>query len=202
MSNRLIIVGAGGHGKVITDIALKNGYTNINFIDGNVKGSCMDFPVIGSSDRIFDLNDGKTDFVIAVGNDKTRKMIAEKYDVNWVTLIHPSAQISTNVSIGIGTVVMATAVINADTKIGKHCIINTGAVIEHDNVIGDYVHISPKVALGGTTRIGELTHIGIGAAVINNINISKNCVVGAGAVVVDNLEHSATYVGVPARKVL
>lgn len=202
MSNRLVIVGAGGHSKVIADIALKNGYTNICFVDDNATGNCMSFPIIGTSDILYDLNDAKTDFVIAVGNNKTRKMIAEKYDVNWVTLVHPSAQISVNVSVGSGTVVMATAVINADAKIGKHCIINSGAVIEHDNVIGDYVHLSPKVALGGTTHVGELTHIGIGASVINNICICENCVVGAGAVVVKDIEHSGTYVGVPAKESL
>lgn len=202
MSNRLIIVGAGGHGKVIADIAIKNGYTNIVFVDDNANGSCMGFPVIGTSEKINDFNDGKTDFMLGIGNNTTRKMLAQKYDVNWVTLIHPSAQISVNVSIGTGTVVMANAVVNADAKIGKHCIINTGAIVEHDNIIENFVHISPKVALGGTTHIGELTHIGIGASVINNISICENCVLGAGAVVVDNIEHSSTYVGVPAKEVL
>ena len=136
--NRLVIIGAGGHGKVIADSAWKNGYTNICFVDDNAKGECMGFPILGNSSLIKSLNNGETDFVIAIGSNKIRKNIAEKYDVNWVTLIHPSAQISINASIGIGTVVMACATINAAAKVGKHCIINTGAVIEHDNIISNY----------------------------------------------------------------
>lgn len=197
--NRLIIIGAGGHGKVIADNALKNGYTDINFIDDNLKGECLGFPVIGTVSEIEAFDDGKTDFIIGIGNNNIRKIIAEKYDVNWVTLVHPSAQIALNVSVGKGTVVMAGAVVNVCATVGKHCIINTNAVVEHDNVIGDYVHISPGVALGGTVHIGEHTHIGIGATVINNITVCGNSVIGAGSVVVKNISDSGKYVGVPAR---
>ena len=202
MNNRLVIVGAGGHGKVIADIAVKNGYTDICFVDDSATGSRMGFPVKGNSTAINELNDGDTDFVIGIGNNNVRKLIAEKYDVNWVTLVHPLACISLNVTLKEGTVVMANAVINADVSVGKHCIINTSAVIEHDNVIEDYVHISPNVALGGTTRVGKLTHIGIGSSVINNVSICENCVIGAGAVVVADIEHSSTYVGVPAKEII
>ena len=200
MSNRLIIVGAGGHGKVIADNALKNGYTNINFVDDHATDKCMGFPIIGPCAEIETLNDGKTDFVIGIGNNEIRQKIAERYDVNWVTLIHPSAQIAANVIIGAGSVVMAGAVVNACASVGKHCIINTGAVVEHDNVIKDYVHLSPKTALGGTVYVGERTHIGIGATVKNNIEICNDCIIGAGAVVIKNIVESGPYVGVPARK--
>lgn len=199
--NRLVIVGAGGHGKVIADNALKNGYTDISFVDDRTIGSCMGFPIVGRSSDIRELDDGKTDFVIGIGNNAIRKMIAENNDVNWVTLIHPSAQISAGVSIGKGTVVMAQVVVNAGAVMGNHCIINSGAVVEHDNAIGDYTHISPGAMLGGTVRVGKLTHIGIGAAVRNNIDICDNCIVGAGAVVVKDIKESGTYVGVPVRKI-
>lgn len=197
--NRLIIVGAGGHGKVIADNAVKNGYTDICFIDDSLKGECLGFPVIGTVSETESFNDGKTDFVIGIGNNETRKNIAEKFDVNWATLIHPSAKISLNVTIGKGTVVMAGAVVNVCAEVGKHCIINSNAVVEHDNVIGDYVHISPGVALGGTVSIGDCSHIGIGATVINNISVCRNCVIGAGSVVVRNIEAGGKYAGVPAR---
>jgi acetyltransferase-like isoleucine patch superfamily enzyme len=98
----------------------------------------MGFPIIGTSIEIKRLNDENTDFVIGIGNNATRKLIAEKYDVNFVTLVHPSAQIGVNVSIGKGTVVMVGAVINPCSSIGEHCIINTRAVIEHDNVVENY----------------------------------------------------------------
>jgi len=199
--NKLVIVGAGGHGKVIADNALKNGYTEIAFVDDNATGACMGFPIAGKCEDLGGMNDGKTDFVIAIGKNTTRSAVAQRHDVNWVTLIHPSAEIAANVTVGRGTVVMAGAVINADARVGHHCIINTGAIVEHDNVIGDYVHLSPRATLGGTVTVGARTQIGIGAAVINNIDICSDCLIGAGAVVVKNITDSGTYVGVPARKI-
>ena len=199
--NRLVIVGAGGHGKVIADNALRNGYKDIFFVDNYLKGECMGFEIIGTHADIEALDTGTTDFVIGIGNNDSRKLIAEKYNVNWVSIIHPSAQIATNVAIGLGTVVMAGAVVNACAKIGEHCIINTCAIIEHDDIIENYVHISPRAAVGGTVNIGESTHIGIGAVVKNNIDICSDCIIGAGAVVVRDIKEKGIYVGVPERKI-
>lgn len=193
--NRLIIIGAGGHGKVIADNAFKNGYTDICFVDDNLTGECMGFAIIGRLEDLVVLNDGKTDFVIGVGNNKIRKMIAEKYNINWVTIVHPSAQIAVNVSIGKGTVVMAGAVVNACTSIGEHCIINTSAVVEHDNVLGDYVHISPGVKLSGTVTVGKCTWIGTGASVINDVNICEDVIIGVGSVIIKNIQTKGTYYG-------
>lgn len=198
--NRLVIVGAGGHGKVIADNAVKNGYTDIAFLDDNNVGNCMGFPIVGKCCYAETLNDGNTDFVIGIGNNNIRKDIAEKNSVNWTTLVHPSAQIAMNVKIGKGTVVMANAVVNVCATVGEHCIINTGSIVEHDNVIEDFVHISPNAALGGTVRVGERTHIGIGASVINNISICGDCVIGAGAVVVREIKEKGTYKGIPAKR--
>ncbi len=199
MHNRLIIIGAGGHGKVIADIALKNNYTDILFLDDAAQGHRMGFPIAGTTASLEERNDGKTDFIIGIGNNKLRKEIALSHNLPWVTLIHPAAQISYGVQLGAGTVVMAGAVINADSKIGKHCIINSCAVVEHDNFLADYVHISPNAALGGTVHLGECTHIGIGASVKNNIDICDFCTIGAGAVVITSLETPATYIGIPAK---
>ena len=198
--NRLVIIGAGGHGKVVADIALKNGYSDICFVDDNAVGECLGFPIIGTSACVGALDDGVTDFVIGIGSNLIRKKVAECHDVPWATLIHPSAQIGAEVSIGNGTVVMANAVINVSAKVGLHCIINTGAIVEHDNVIEDYVHLSPGAVLGGTVRIGELTHVAIRATVRNNINICRECTIGAGAVVVKQIVKRGTYIGVPAQK--
>ncbi len=194
--NRLIIIGAGGHGKVIADNALKNGYTDISFVDDHTQGECMGFPIIGKSSEIQALNDGRTDFVMGIGNNVIRKMVVEKYNVNWVTLIHPSAQIAVNVSVGVGTVIMAGAVVNTCSTIGEHCIINTGAIVEHDNVIGDYVHISPGVKLSGTVVVGQRTWIGTGTSVKNNIEICEDVIVGVGSVVVKDIKNKGTYFGV------
>ena len=199
--NKLIIIGAGGHGKVIADNAVKNGYSDIRFLDDHAVGTCLGFRIVGSSNDIPHFDDGETDFILGIGNNAVRKKISETFDVNWVTLIHPSATIGLDVTVEEGTVIMAGAVVNACSKIGKHCIINSGAVVEHDNVIGDYVHISPRAALGGTVSVGACSHVGIGATVKNNVDICDNCVIGAGAVVVKNICEGGTYVGVPARKI-
>lgn len=201
MKNRLIIIGVGGHGRVIADIALKTGYTDICFVDDHVTGECMGFPVIGMCNRLTELDDGHTDFLIGIGSNETRKKISEAYDVNWTTLVHPSAQIAVCVSIGVGTAVMAGAIINTCANIGRHCIINSGAVVEHDNVLEDYVHVSPQAALGGTVHVGALSHIGIGAVVKNNTNICAGCTIGVGAAVTRDIKQSGTFVGVPARKI-
>lgn len=197
---RLIIIGAGGHGKVIADIALKNGYRDICFVDDEISESSLGFPVIGGICDVKHLINNETEFIIAIGNNAIRKKIAEECNLNWITLIHPSAQIGFNVSIGKGTVVMAGAIINPNTIIGKHCIINSGAIVEHDNLLEDYVHVSPQTALGGTVTVGECTHIGIGAIVKNNVNICRDCVIGAGAVVVNTISRrGGVFIGVPAR---
>ncbi len=198
--NRLVVIGASGHGKVVVDIALKLGYKNILFIDDNVVGEFIGFPIVGKSEDLEQLNDESTDFILAIGNNKIRKRISEQYKVNWVTIVHPSAQVSAQAIIGQGTLVGSNAVINAGAKVGRHCIINTGAIVEHDDSLSDYVHLSPNAALGGTVCIGEGTHVGIGATVINNVNICSNCIIGAGAVVVNDLTREAIYIGIPAKE--
>lgn len=200
MSKKLVIIGASGHGKVIADIALKTGYEVVGFLDDNetVEENCG-FPVLGKTKDIVKYKD-QCKFVIAIGNNSIREKVAEQYNVQWATLIHPTAVLGINVQVGEGTVVMANAVINPCASIGKHCIINTGAIIEHDNDLEDYVHISPNATLAGTVCIGRKTHIGVGACVKNNITIAGNVVVGAGAAVVKDITDAGVYMGVPARR--
>lgn len=195
--NRLIIIGASGHGKVIADIAVKNGYEDIVFLDDdeNIK-ECAGFLVVGKTDEAHYMDGDK---IVAIGNAQIRERIQNS--IKTVTLIHPNASISRRVAIGEGTVVMAGAVINSDVKIGKGCIVNTGASIDHDCVIKDYAHISVGAHVAGTCVIGEKTWIGAGATVSNNIEITANCMIGVGAVVVKDIEEKGTWVGSPARKI-
>ncbi len=203
MSEKVVIIGASGHGKVIADIIISSGNFVKGFLDDcdDIQGkSILGFPVLGKVSDYKEYAD--CEFIIAIGNPYIRKKIAELLDVKWHTAIHPKAVISKlGVEIGEGTVVMANAVINPDTKIGKHCIINTSAVIEHDNRLEDFVHISPNATLAGIVTVGTCTHIGAGASTKQVINIASNCTIGAGAVVVDDISESGTYVGVPARKI-
>lgn len=200
---RLVIIGASGHGKVIADIAVKNGYEDIVFLDDdeNVK-ECAGFPVVGKTNMITDM-DGEA--IVAIGNASMRERIQGSIQsqkrVKLATLIHPNAVISRRVEIDAGAVVMAGAVINSDVVIGKGCIINTGASVDHDCKVGDFVHVSVGTHVAGTCRIGKRTWIGAGVVVSNNVNICGDCMIGAGAVVIRNIEESGTYVGCPARKI-
>ncbi|MEH7461460.1 acetyltransferase [Bacillus thuringiensis] len=205
MKNKLLIIGASGHGKVAADIALKmNKWQGIAFLDDDesVKLS-MGIEVIGkSADGSKHIED--CDFFVGIGNNVIREKIQEKLeaeDASIATLIHPSAVIGEQVELASGTVVMAGAVINCCTKIGKGCIINTASTIDHDNVIEDYAHISPGVHLAGTVKVGRGTWLGIGSVVSNNINITSDCKIGAGATVVKDITESGIYVGVPVRRV-
>lgn len=203
MNRDVVIIGAGGHGKVIADIVLQSGDRVLGFLDDNAGhlASVAGIPILG---RICDYSKYKdAQFVIAIGNSAVRQSIAnELRDVCWYTAIHPAAVISPlAVNIGEGSVVMANAVVNPGTTIGRHCIINTAAVVEHDNGIGDFCHISVGAKLAGTVMVGEHSWIGIGAVVSNNCSICDHSTVGAGGVVVKNITESGIYVGLPVRKI-
>lgn len=205
MHKNVIIIGAGGHAKVIADIIEKSGDEIVGFLDDNKElGTTVinNYKIIGDLNNRFTMVVTKKDveFIIAIGDNRKREEISHSPNLKFYTAIHPSAQIGLDVEIQEGTVVMANSCINSSAKIGKHCIINTGSIIEHDNIIEDCVHISPNAALGGTVKIGENTHVGIGSIVKNNITICRNCIIGAGAVVVKDILKEGTYVGVPAKK--
>ncbi len=200
---RVVILGAGGHGKVIADCITQSGDTVCGFFDDDesIGDTFAGFPVYH---KISEYDSVECDsYVIAIGNANTRKRVAESMPgVKWYTCIHPSAVIADDVTIGEGTVVLAGAVINPGASIGKHCIINTSSIVEHDNVLEDYVHVSVGATLTGTVHVGAKTWIGAGAVVINNKNICGDCMIGAGAVVIDDIDTPGTYVGVPAKMVI
>ena len=186
MSKKIVIIGASGHGKVIADIAKKNGYKEIVFLDDNENvHECGVYPVVGRSHEAKTIN---ADVIVGIPEGKV------------VTLIHPNAVVADDVMIGTGTVIMAGAVINSGVRIGRGCIINTCSSADHDCDMGDYVHIAVGSHLCGTVSVGDETWIGAGATVSNNISICSECMIGAGAVVTRDITEKGTYVGVPAKR--
>lgn len=200
MLDEVIVIGGGGHAKVVMDCICAAGDTIFGILDDNLStnDTVLGFPVLGKTTDFEKYRNHP--FLIAIGNNNVRKQFAQVLNVTWYTAIHPRAVVSRYARIGAGSVILPMAVVNAGASVGKHCIINTGAIIEHDDRIEDYVHISPAAALGGTVHIGEGTHVGIGAAVRNNITVCGGTTVGAGAVVVKNITESGIYVGVPAHR--
>jgi sugar O-acyltransferase (sialic acid O-acetyltransferase NeuD family) len=200
--NGLLIIGAGGHGRVVADIAKRTGcYQEIAFLDDAVLDGTFAYPYFGKTDAAFKYVD-RYDMVVAIGNGAVRKRIMdalESQGAYFATVISPDAVIAEDVVIGGGTVIGPSVVINTGTVIGKGVILNTASSVDHDCVIGDFCHVAVGARVCGTVAVGEHTWIGAGATVINNITVCPECLIGAGAVVVKNISSSGTYLGVPAK---
>jgi sugar O-acyltransferase (sialic acid O-acetyltransferase NeuD family) len=205
-TQQILIFGAGGHAKVVAEVARACGLEVIGFLEDH---SLRDgIPYFGS--QVVDWNRYEQDrerwrlipIALAVGDNSGRgevyqRLISAGSQIR--SLVHSSAVISPTAVIGSGTVVMAAAVVNADAHIGMGVIVNTSAVVEHDCRVGDFAHLSPNVALGGGARVGPRAHLGIGAVVLPRVEIGADSIVGAGSVVLDAVEPGTTVVGAPAR---
>ncbi len=199
--NKLMILGAGGHGRVVAEIAQLSGkYTDIAFLDDKAPEASFSYPYKGKCEAIAEYLKNY-DFFIAIGNAVNRRWLqteVEEAGGRIITLIHPSAIISKDVTIGKGTVVMAGAIINTGAKIGNGVILNTASSVDHDCIVGDFCHVSVGAHLCGTVHLGSGTWIAAGATVINNVNICPDCLIGAGSTVVHDISTSGVYKGVPA----
>ena len=197
MLKKLAIIGAGGHGKVVGEIALLNKYKTIDFFDDKLtKVKNFPFDVKDTIDNLQKYKNNYDSFFIAIGDNLVRKKKTEwikKLKLNIVTLIHPKSTISKFSSIGVGTCIMANAVINAGTLIKEGVIINTSASIDHDCKIDSFVHISPNASLSGNVKIEKLTHLGTGTSVHPGIKIGSNVKTGVGSKIFTNISKNRIY---------
>ncbi|MEK6643161.1 MAG: acetyltransferase [Planctomycetota bacterium] len=205
----ILILGAGGHGRVVLDIILQaRSHNPVGFLDNNpdIHGRRIDgLPVLGGINDLEKLKaSGVRAAVIAIGDNGARRALGdllESHDFEIVSAIHPSAQLARNASIGKGVVIAAGALVCAHCQIGDYAILNTGCIIDHESMIGMATHICPGVRLAGHVTVESGAHIGIGATVIQNVRIGFEAIVGAGAVVTQDVEPMTTVVGVPARPI-
>lgn len=204
-----IILGAGGHAKVVIDALKASGGTILGLTDIDQKThgkSILGVPVMGADDKVLEHKPDDVALINGVGSIRVsghRKEIFERFlkaGFAFPIVIHPSAIIGEDVEISEGSQVMAGAVIQPACRIGANCIINTRASIDHDCVIGAHSHIAPGAVLGGSVTVGEGVHIGAGATVIQNIEIGAGALVAAGAVVTRNVADGVRVAGVPARE--
>lgn len=206
---KVVILGAGGHAKVVAECIDAQKYDIVGILDKDTKmvGAYINgIPIIGSdeSPELW-LQNGITGCIIGighVGNYGLRKKLYEKYKnagFHMIKAIHPGSLVSKNAIISDGTVVMPGTVINANAMIGNNVIINTGSVIEHDVVVHDGVHIAPGSIISGGSEIGENTLIGARSVVIQMKKIGKNTIIGAGTVVIKDIPDGVVAVGNPAR---
>lgn len=205
MADALLIVGAGGHGKVVADTALEVGHwLRIGFVDDRLWSlqEVAGLPVVGRSVDLPGLVRDWPAAIVGIGDAATRLAVMGQLAAlgfSIPTLIHPSAVVSRRASIGTGTVVFAQAAVNSGASIGEACIVNTGATVDHDCRLAEGVHVCPGVSLAGGVTVGARAWIGIGSTVRNGITIGSDAMVGAGSVVVTPVPVSTTVFGVPAR---
>lgn len=197
----LLILGAGGHAKVVIDTARKCGYCPSAVFDDDetlIGTSVSGVPVVG---KIHDLSDNtEKNAFIAIGSNKVRQKLAARFfKMVWPTLIHPNAYVAPGAKIGPGSLVCAGAIIQPDAAIGSHSIVNTGAKVDHDCLIGDFVHICPGCNLAGAVKVDHGSLLGVGCSVIPLISIGAWCTIGAGSVVVRDVVSHQKAMGVPAR---
>jgi len=203
MSRRLGVIGAGGHGKVVADTALRCGWDEVVFFDALAAKegySIGHWNVVDVPENV--RLHGCEGVFVAIGNAEHRRNWCERLlsqSLPLVKLIDPSALVSAYAEISEGVIVVAGAVINVDSRVGRGAIINTRASIDHDCVVGAYSHVCPAVAIGGQVCVGESTWLGIGCQIKQCIHIGKGVTVGAGATVLSDIEDSLTVVGTPAR---
>jgi sugar O-acyltransferase (sialic acid O-acetyltransferase NeuD family) len=205
--NKLIIWGAGGHGKVVLDVARAVGvFREAVFIDDSCVepgGRFCDCELFPSSQRVELLKArGFRFFIVAVGDNLIREQLFRQginSELVPISLIHPSAVVSAATFIGDGTVGMPRIVVNAGAVIGRNCILNTGAIVEHDCQVGDHVHLAPGTILGGGVTVEPFALVGLGAIALPGALIGKGAIVGAGAVVLDSVSPGAIATGVPAK---
>lgn len=208
--SRLLILGAGGHAKVVAETAIATGqYSEVSFLDDRFSGpdalsSVLGFTVLGPLALALEPAHCEqfASAAVALGNATAR--------LNWIgqlaaagyalpVLIHPTACVSPSALLASGSVVFSQAAVQALASIGVGSILNTGCSVDHDVQLADGVHICPGAFLAGEVQVGARTWIGIGACVIQQVRIGSDVTVGAGAAVVRDLPDGVTAVGVPAR---
>jgi sugar O-acyltransferase (sialic acid O-acetyltransferase NeuD family) len=208
--NKIVVIGGGGHAKVLISILKKCRYEVVGYTDDYDRGSILGVSYLGGDSVLEEMGKESrvSHAVVGIGKvdcSDSRLKIQEdikRWGFTFPVITSPRASVNEDVGLGEGTVVFDGAVINSGARIGKACIINSNSTVEHDCRIDDDVHIGPGVAVSGGVEIGHHCMIGVGASICHGVTIANRSLIGAGATVNRNIEESGTYVGTPARKIL
>lgn len=203
----IVVVGASGHASVVIDIIERQrAYSIVGLLDRRGSGSAMGYEILGTEEDLPALAAarGITDAIVAIGDNWTRHLVVRSLEalvpgLEFVTAVHPAAQVGRGTEIGKGSVVMAGAVINPNARVGPFCVVNTCASLDHDSVMDEFSSLLPNASTGGSVRIGAFAAVCQGANVIHGRTVGAHTVVGAGATVLRDLPPCAVAYGTPAR---
>lgn len=206
MSERpFIIVGGGGHARVVASTLRELGENILGFTDPNSDASLgQELEHLGSDDVLANYASSDVNLTVGIGSshDVTRRadLFDEVKNTDFICppVVHPNAFVASEASIGIGSHVMAGAVIQAGTALAENVIVNTNATIDHDCEIGGHTHVAPGATVSGEVSLGAQVHVGTGASLIQGVHVGARSVVGAGAVVIEDVPPDSVVVGVPA----
>lgn len=211
MKNNIIVIGAGGHAKVLIDCLQQQENVNvIGILDTNSAShhqEILGVRILGDEDKLKEFSPHNVQLVNAIGSTdiplKRKKIFLQLKEkgYHFFSVVHPSAYIGRLVNLGEGIQIMAGCIVQTNSTIGINTIINTGTIIEHDCHIKDHVHLAPGVKLAGNVYIDDSCHLGIGAVVIQGITIKNNSLIGAGSVVINNVEQGQRMAGIPAKNI-
>ena len=208
--DNIVIIGGGGHAKVLINIIKKNNdFAITGYTDNNDCGEQLGIKYLGNDTILGELitNNKCSHAALGVGQinlNNKRYIITgsiKNLGYKFPAIISKDSIINEDVSIGEGTVVFDGVVINSGSKIGKFSILNTGVIIDHDCEIGDHTHIATGAVLSGGVKVRSNSMIGAGATVIQYKEIAESCMIGAGAVVTNDLKEPGVYAGIPAKKI-
>lgn len=200
MPTEAVILGAGGHGKVVLDAVVSGGRT-CRVVDqdpGRVGKT-----ILGLTVEMLDPSISYPLLHVAIGDNMVRRKLRVALDavvLEWLSVQHPRAVLSTSVSAGEGLFIAANAVVGPDVQLGALTIVNHGAVIDHDCEIGAYCHVAPNATLGGGVKLADGVLVGSGAVLLPGVQVGENAVIGSGAVVTHDVNARMTVLGVPAKE--
>ncbi len=197
----LVVVGAGGHAKVVIATARATGREVVAVFDDDIRRIGSNFMGVRIEGPVNSIRTQYPDaeVVLAIGDNRTRKEINAMLDGPFATLIHPFTWIAPDVALGPGTVVFAGTVVQVGTRVGTHCVLNTSCSVDHDCLLGDYSQVAPGARLAGTVELQEGAYLGMNACAIQNLSVGAWAVVGAGAAVIRDVPEGHLVKGVPAR---
>ncbi len=201
-SKPVIILGAGGHAKVVADVLLNSGKNLIGFAAPHKPPGTKFFNLEVLGDEKILSKYPPENILLANGvgampyQDQRWKLASRVREkgYSFLTTIHPSSVVAKDVELEEGVQIMAGSVIQPGTRVGRDSIINTGVLLDHDCTISSNCHLAPGVVLSGSVKIGEGSHIGTGTSVIQSISIGKNCVIAAGSIIYKNIPDSSIII--------